>query len=542
MTPAKKGRKDLLEIIRKRELEKEMLLTLSYEMAVIRDKADLLTLINTKLKKLFYFTHSSISAINEDRETFVVYLTDPESRSRQHKDYVGLVTTTYPIKDGVFDTFIQSDEPVINNYEEIVSRPQPPKYSIIHYEAGLKEAVSIKLHGENEVWGVLHFYSDIENIFTPDNLGIIKGVASQVAIAVSNILAHEKIAIQLEEIRRYKLQLEQENFYLQQEIDTVYNYTELIGAGPAMQQVYRLLSQVSNANTTVLILGETGTGKELIARAIHNGSPLKDKLMVKVNCAALPGSLIESELFGHEKGSFTGAIERRIGKFELANNSTLFLDEIGELSLEMQAKLLRAIQEKEIERVGGRTTIKVNIRIIAATNRDLQKEVAQGKFRSDLYYRLNVFPIGLPPLRERKEDIPTLTAHFINRYARNAGRKTTGVSGKVAKEMQAYHWPGNVRELEHLIERSVLLTEGTTITSIHLPENAANPGKKDLPVRTLEEMEREYILRVLKQCNGKVQGLGGAAGLLGIPPTTLHSKMKKLGIRKKHVNYPPDFS
>lgn len=526
------------EGIRVREQEKETLLSISYEMAKIRDRNELLTLINTKLKNLFYFTHSSISAINEDRETFIVYLTDPESRSRRHPDYHNLVNTPYPIKDGVFETFLQSDEPTVSDVEKIATSGRAPKYSITHYEVGLREAVSIPLHGGKEIWGVLHFYSDRKNTFTPNYLNIIKGVASQVAIAVSNILANEKIARQLQEISLYKQQLEHEKLYLQHEINTAYNYSEIIGSGPAMQKVYRLLSQVSYASSTVLILGETGTGKELIARAIHNSSPYKDKLMIKVNCAALPANLIESELFGHERGSFTGALERRIGKFEMANNSTLFLDEIGEMLPELQVKLLRAIQEKEIERVGGKTPIKVNVRIIAATNRDLQKEVNQGNFRSDLYYRLNVFPIILPPLRDRKEDLPQLVAHFVERLARNAGRKIKGVSNSVMNKMMAYPWPGNVRELEHLIERSVLLAEGSTIKAVHLPDSGLMENEENSMVRikSIDEVEREHIMNVLKRCNGKIQGIDGAAELLNIPPTTLHSKMKKLGIKKKHTS------
>ena len=297
------------------------------------------------------------------------------------------------------------------------------------------------------------------------------------------------------------------------------------------------MSQVASSNSTVLILGETGTGKELIARAIHNTSPRKDKVMVKVNCAALPANLIESELFGHEKGSFTGAYTLRIGKFELANKSTLFLDEIGELSMELQVKLLRVLQEKEIERIGGKHSIKVDVRIITATNRNLQKEVKEGRFRSDLFYRLNVFPVTLPSLRQRKEDLPLLVPHFIDRFSRNTGKKITGVSSRAMKEIMAYQWPGNIRELEHLIERLVLLAEGPIIKSTHLPLfesfEATPEPPADRGVQTITEMEKDHIVRVLEQCNWKVSGIGGAAEVLQIPNTTLHSKMKKLGIFKK---------
>ncbi len=301
-----------------------------------------------------------------------------------------------------------------------------------------------------------------------------------------------------------------------------------------MQEVYRLISVVAATNSTVLILGESGTGKELIARAIHNTSSRKDKLMVKVNCAALPANLIESELFGHEKGAFTGAIDRRIGKFELADHSTLFLDEIGELPLEAQAKLLRVIQERELERVGGKQTIKVDVRLVAATNRNLEEAVKSGQFREDLFYRLNVFPILLPPLRDRPEDLEPLTEFFVARYSRNTGKKIRKIAPKVLQQLRSYTWPGNVRELEHLIERSVLLTAGDTLQEVYLPKGTAtdkqNPAQ--LANRSLEDVERSYIIEVLQRCGGKISGAGGAAEILEIPGNTLHSKMKKLGIGK----------
>ncbi|MBC7934133.1 MAG: sigma-54-dependent Fis family transcriptional regulator [Rhizobacter sp.] len=298
-----------------------------------------------------------------------------------------------------------------------------------------------------------------------------------------------------------------------------------------------LINQVAVSDTSVLILGESGTGKEKVADRIHDLSSRKGNPFIKVNCAALPPSLIESELFGHEKGAFTGATDKRIGKFEQADKGTIFLDEIGELPLELQVKLLRVLQEKEIERLGSRSTIKISVRIIAATNRNLEKEVAEGRFRLDLYYRLNVFPILLPALRDRREDIPLLSAHFINYYNRKAGKKVTGISQKVAQKFAAYNWPGNIRELEHLIERNILLAKGTTIEDISLPvfhqkEMADNTDKK---TKTIEENERDHIMEVLKKCNGKVWGPGAAAELLNIPPSTLKSKMKKLGIKKEYT-------
>jgi len=312
-------------------------------------------------------------------------------------------------------------------------------------------------------------------------------------------------------------------------------FNDIIGNSPLMVDVFDLITQVAPFDTSVLILGESGTGKERIADSIHNLSPRKGKPFVKVNCAALPASLIESELFGHEKGSFTGATEKRIGKFEKANSGTIFLDEIGEMPIDMQVKLLRVLQEKEIESIGGNSPIKIDVRILAATNRNLEKEVAEGRFRLDLYYRLNIFPVTLPPLRERKEDMNALVLHFISVFNRKAGKKISGISNKVLNKLNSYSWPGNIRELENIIERSVLLAKKTTLEDIVLPVMILNDTDSldDGPqIKTIDENERSHILSILKRTNGKIWGVGGAAELLNIPPTTLTSKMKKLGIKK----------
>lgn len=316
------------------------------------------------------------------------------------------------------------------------------------------------------------------------------------------------------------------------------DFNGIIGDSTLLHHAFKKLSLVAPDDTSVLILGESGTGKERIAHTIHKLSPRKNKPLVTVNCAALPLTLIESELFGHEKGSFTGANEKRIGKFEQADGGSIFLDEIGELPLEAQVKLLRVLQEKEIERLGGNYTKKVNVRIITATNRNLEKEVAEGRFRLDLYYRLNVFPIELPALRQRKEDIPLLVEHFIAKYGKKSSSQITGISESALAELQNYDWPGNIRELEHFIERTMLLTEGETINEISLPNMvsaAAFTGDESLKIKTMEELEREHILSVLKLCNGKIFGTGGAAEILNIPSTTLNSKIKKLGIKFEFV-------
>ena len=314
-------------------------------------------------------------------------------------------------------------------------------------------------------------------------------------------------------------------------------FENIVGNSPSILNVMDLVNQVAASETSVLIMGESGTGKEKIADCIHAISGRNGEPFIKINCAALPPSLIESELFGHEKGAFTGAMEKRIGKFEQADKGTIFLDEIGELPLELQVKLLRVLQEKEVERVGSRYVLKINVRIIAATNRNLEREVAAGKFRLDLYYRLNVFPIVLPSLRERRDDIPTLTAHFIKYFNHKTGKKITGISEKVSKKFASYSWPGNIRELEHLIERGVLLSKGTIIEDVTLPEFINNTYSPPLEshTKTMEENERDHILSVLRKCNGRIWGPGAAAEMLNIPPSTLKSRMNKLGIKKGYM-------
>jgi transcriptional regulator with PAS, ATPase and Fis domain len=297
-------------------------------------------------------------------------------------------------------------------------------------------------------------------------------------------------------------------------------------------------TRVAAFDTSVLVLGETGVGKEGLAYAIHLQSRRSQKPYIKVNCAAIPSALIESELFGHEKGAFTGAIERRIGKFEQAQGGTIFLDEIAEIPLEIQTKLLRVLQEKELERIGGRTTIKVDVRVIAATNRNLHEDVATGKFRMDLYYRINVFPIVLAPLRERKEDIPLLTGYFLNLHASITGSPVKQITSSVLDQLVAHSWPGNIRELQHVIERNIVLSDALVITSIQLPEETVKEGLIGVSVekfKSFAEVNRALIIAALDKCKGRVSGKGGAAEMLNIPATTLNSKMKKLGIARRYT-------
>ena len=325
--------------------------------------------------------------------------------------------------------------------------------------------------------------------------------------------------------------LEAENTYLQQEIKLEHNFEEIISQSPRYKKVLAQVEQVAITDATVLVLGESGTGKELLARAVHNISKRKTRPLVKVNCAALPANLIESELFGHEKGAFTGAIARKTGRFELADGGTLFLDEVGELPLEVQSKLLRALQEGEIERVGGNSVINVDVRIITATNRNLEQEVEEGNFRADLFYRLNVFPIQSIPLRERKEDIGLLVRHFTNKFGAKIGKRINSIPKRAINSLQDYSWPGNIRELENVIERAVILSPASRLElGDWIPKKTVKEKQKSF--QTLEDYEREYILNVLHETSWRVSGPKGAAKVLGMKPTTLESRMKKLEIQR----------
>ena len=341
----------------------------------------------------------------------------------------------------------------------------------------------------------------------------------------------EELRRALEEVEELKNRLEQENTYLQQEIKSVHDFDDIVSRSKEFESVLATVRQVAGTDATVIILGETGTGKELLARAVHSNGDRRDRPLVKVNCAALPANLIESELFGHEKGAFTGADARRLGRFELADGGTLFLDEVAEMPRELQAKLLRVLQEGEFERLGGSRTIKVNVRIIAATNRDLVKAVDLGTFREDLYYRLNVFPIRCPPLRERSGDIPLLVRHFVAKFSGKIGKVIENIPVPVMQALEAYDWPGNIRELENIIERAVIISPGADLElGDWLRKTGALGGS--LSIDTLDEHERKHILDIMKITGWKVRGGDGAAAILDIKPTTLEARMAKLGIQR----------
>jgi len=515
------------EILR-REQEKATLLSLSQAMAALRNRNDLFQKLYAKVTSVLGISEFGMVLLDPQKHTYKIIIDEAATFARLHPGQEAVLDLEFQDSDPIFQKISQATEPVYFDVDTLSRLPDMPAYVQFWKNIRLKRVAGTSLRVGGQIIGAAFFHVDPVPR-TPAYLHLLQSVSHQLAVAISNIQANEQVL-------QYKQMLEQENVQLKEEINNLYNFSEIIGSGDKMQEVYRLIRLVATTSSTVLILGDTGTGKELIARAIHNGSPRKDKLMIKINCAALPANLIESELFGHEKGAFTGAVERRTGKFELADGGTIFLDEIGEMPLETQVKLLRVIQEREFERIGGKTPIKVDVRIIAATNRKLDIEVNEGRFRPDLYYRLNVFPIHLPALKDRIEDIEALTRYFVQKYSKRTGHAIKNIAASVFKELRSYSWPGNVRELEHLIERSILLMEGPVLKNVQLPLQS-NSGSKAHPQpgresMALKDMEAAHITEVLRKCQGKVAGVDGAAHQLGLPATTLHSKIKKLGIRK----------
>jgi formate hydrogenlyase transcriptional activator len=416
-------------------------------------------------------------------------------------------------------------------------------------EVGDKSAMIIPLMVSGQTIGALSIDSvRVEKTWSEKVLQRSRLIGEVFTNALKRKETEEALRKALSEIQQLKQRIEADYNYLREEIDYEHEFHEIIGESAPLKHVLFKIDQVAPNDTTVLILGETGTGKELVARAVHNRSPRKDRPLVKVNCAALSPTLIESELFGYEKGAFTGAEMRKAGRFETAHGSSFLLDEIGELPMELQAKLLRVLQEGEFERMGSSETIKVDVRIIATTNKALDREVTEGRFRQDLLYRLNVFPITMPPLRQRREDISLLIRWFVHAYSKKLRKKITDIPDTFIEHLQHYHWPGNVRELENTIERAIICTEGQTLKladklSSNLNELATNKRKASLngtsadpsPIHnvSLAEMERRYILRVLESTAWTVQGPRGAARILDLRPSTLRSKMNKLGIQRQ---------
>jgi len=394
-------------------------------------------------------------------------------------------------------------------------------------EDGTKSFCFVPLTTARERLGAMGFLSLQSGAYSDADIEFLQRVAQQVAVAVENALAFQQIA-------ELKDRLAKEKLYLEEELRIEHGFEDIIGDSSALRNVLKQVEVVAPTDSTVLIQGETGTGKELIARAIHRLSTRSERTFVKLNCAAIPTGLLESELFGHERGAFTGAISQKAGRFELAHKGTIFLDEVGEIPLELQSKLLRVLQEQEFERLGSIKTLHVDVRLIAATNRDLKSLVENKQFRSDLYYRLNVFPITLPPLRERREDIPILVRYFTQHYALRMKKNIQTVPAKTLEMLSRYDWPGNIRELENLVERSVILTHGTDL-QVPISELQTESRSSVASTATLEDVEREQILRALHEAKWVVGGPAGAAARLGIKRTTLQSKMQKLGITRPPV-------
>jgi PAS domain S-box-containing protein len=467
----------------------------------------------------------------------------------------GIIVYDAELRYLVFNRFME--ELTGKRAHEVLGRHAPEVFPFLR-EKGMEDWLRRALQGEvvttpdvlvrmptgREVWE--------SNTYGPhrDAQGNIVGVIALVSDITQRKQAEEALRQALAEVEQLKNRLQAENFYLQEEIRSEHDFVEMVGSSPALLTLLRKVGQVAPTDSTVLIFGETGTGKELIARAIHSRSTRKVRPLVKVDCSAISAGLVESELFGHVKGAFTGALERRVGRFELADGGTIFLDEVGELPLETQAKLLRVLQEQQFEPVGSNRTVRVNVRVIAATNRDLQEAVRAGRFRSDLFYRLNVFPLELPPLRDRRSDIPQLVMFFLSRFAKRYGKTVEAVSRETMDRLVAYPWPGNVRELQNIIERAVVLSQGLVLELGHdlLPAPAAptsagervelarvtpGPAVPDpLRLPTLEEIERTHILAALRESGGVIQGPKGAARILNLHPNTLRSRMEKLGIKR----------
>ncbi|MBE8724389.1 sigma 54-interacting response regulator [Flavobacterium hungaricum] len=390
---------------------------------------------------------------------------------------------------------------------------------------GLKSFIAFPVRIEDQGVFNFFFFCRNSNCFTNEHLAFLTKLETTFAAFVSAMNTHKRAVVSTNAIAPKQAPATVK--------ENAPEFCSMIGSSKKILTVFDHIQKVAHSETSVLILGESGTGKEKVAQSIHQLSPRKNKPLVVINCGAVPDNLAESLFFGHEKGSFTGALEKRIGKFEAADGGTIFLDEIGEMPMLMQIKLLRVLQEKEIERVGGTLPIKVNVRIIAATNRNLEEEIAAGRFRLDLYYRLHVFPITVPSLRERREDIPALVSHFINTFSASLGKKAAQISDHALQQMENYEWPGNIRELEHIVQRAILLNGDSIINEVPLPGISKNEGEEktqEFLIQSIHENERDYITYILKRCKGKISGKGGAAEILNIPASTLYSKMKKLGV------------
>ncbi len=494
----------------------QVLLEVNAALLSSRDLQDLFPAISGFIRNAVKQEFASISLYDDASRTLRVYAFDYPAHSELMSP-----GTILPLREsGPGMAFLERETKIMNR-ERLAEFHHARIDQLL--AQGVQVGCCIPLITRKGPLGVLSLASRDPNAFQPQDVSLLKQVAAQVAIAVDNNRAYGEIA-------HLKDKLTEEKRYLQGEIRSALNFEEIVGESPALERALEKARVVAPSDATVLVLGETGTGKELIARAIHRMSTRKDASFIKLNCAAIPTGLLESELFGHEKGAFTGAVSHKIGRLELADKGTLFLDEVGDIPLELQPKLLRVLQDQEFERLGSTRTIKVNIRLIAATNRDLPKSVAEREFRSDLYYRINVFPLRMPALRERQGDIPLLVRYFVQKFARRMNKQIESIPTETMHAFENWEWPGNVRELENFIERSVILSPGQVL---NVPLAELSPYPDSSHEGTLQNMEREHIVRVLRETGGVIAGWGGAAARLGVKRTTLQSMILRMGISRE---------
>ncbi len=523
----------------------QLLLNLTTRITSNLDLREVLRAISANFRELMRCDGAGVWLPGEEAGTFKLYAFDASSSKGFAKE--DLIIT--PAENDPGKRAFETMKPTVATVEEMGWPGGGEGYRLAAAE-GVKSACFIPLVSRGRALGDLMIVRKTEGTFTAEDVDFLSQAAGQIAIAIENALAYR-------EISELKDKLAQEKLYLEEEIRSEMNFEQIVGSSAALKHVLQLVETVAASDSTVLLLGDTGTGKELIARAIHDRSRRKERTFVKLNCAAIPTGLLESELFGHEKGAFTGAISQKVGRMELADQGTLFLDEVGDIPTEIQPKLLRALQEREFERLGSTHTRKVNVRLIAATNRNLEKMIADREFRSDLFYRLNVFPIRIPPLRDRREDIPLLVSHFVQKFAKQMQKKIESIPAAAMKGLAAWEWPGNIRELENFIERAVILTRGKSLeaplSELRKPGTDTRPspgvqpaqediarivkesisaalnGKKDFSDE-YSQKQREEIVRALTEAKGRVGGADGAAARMGINRTTLISRMKKFGI------------
>jgi len=523
----------------------QLLLNLTSRITSNLDLREVLRAISANFREVMRCDGAGVWLPGDEAGTFKLYAFDASSSKGFAKE--DLIIT--PAENDPGKRAFETMKPTVATVEEMGWPGGGEGYRLAAAE-GVKSACFIPLVSRGRALGDLMIVRKTEGTFTAEDVDFLSQAAGQIAIAIENALAYR-------EISELKDKLAQEKLYLEEEIRSEMNFEQIVGSSAALKHVLQLVETVAASDSTVLLLGDTGTGKELIARAIHDRSRRKERTFVKLNCAAIPTGLLESELFGHEKGAFTGAIRQKVGRMELADQGTLFLDEVGDIPTEIQPKLLRALQEREFERLGSTHTRRVNVRLIAATNRNLEKMIADREFRSDLFYRLNVFPIRIPPLRDRREDIPLLVTHFVQKFAKQMQKKIESIPAAAMKGLAAWEWPGNIRELENFIERAVILTRGKSLEAplselrklgtdtrpspgvqpaqeeiariVKESISAALNGKKDFSDE-YSQKQREEIVRALTEAKGRVGGADGAAARMGINRTTLISRMKKFGI------------